>query len=59
MAIKRTQLSAGGEHASLNDECPYCDEDMASEGVAAHLPCDETPTTDEVIEQMESEGRWP
>lgn len=38
------------------DGCPYCGEDLSDKRVRYHLPCDDVPTTDEVIEALEEKG---
>lgn len=54
-----TQIQKGDELVSRLTACPYCDSDLTNAKPPAHLPCDETPTTDEVIAALNALGIRP
>ena len=42
------------EQSGWDDVCPYCGAEPAS--LTYHLPCEETPPTDEVFEALQERG---
>lgn len=48
---KRGNQSDGGPRTVMT-ACPYCGESMdENRGIGHHLPCEETPATEDVIDE--------
>jgi hypothetical protein len=52
-------ITKGSETVDRLTNCPYCDTDLSDSKPTAHLPCEQTPTTDEVIAALEELGVRP
>jgi hypothetical protein len=39
-------------------QCPYCGDVMTCRQLPDHIPCEETPSTADVVESLRRRGLW-